>query len=471
MIQKYPWTGPLAGLLLSLCAVFAYGQDTLQKPATPPAQPFQAKEAIVPPPLEVDHSYKPLVAKLNADGSKFVRFIIWNQFWATATENNPNTVTDLETGEVRNTTYDIALRRARFLAYAQISPRFLILTHFGINNQSFINGGVNAAADPKKPQLFFHDVWNEFAVIPGKLHIGSGLHYWHGVSRLTSASTLNFMTLDAPIFNWPTIEATDQFARQFGVYAKGKLGKLDYRVAINKPFVNGPSVFTFASGAITGVNPDIPLDRAINVRNDNFAVQGYFMYQFLDQESNVLPFTVGTYHGTKSIFNIGAGFYHHPDASGQRRSATEVDLQNHSLWSVDVFWEKPFANGSGLSLYSVWYDYDFGNNYIRNVGILNNGGNNAQPTIGTGNIWYTQLGFALPKLSSGGQFMPYVTATYKDFEGLNDTSFQYDAGLNYFINSHHAKLTLQYSARPTFDAGRNFDQLRGQWILQTHIFL
>ncbi|MBK7635448.1 MAG: hypothetical protein IPJ13_15080 [Saprospiraceae bacterium] len=36
---------------------------------------------------------------------------------------------------------DIALRRSRFLAVAQISPRFLILSHWGINNQSFINGG------------------------------------------------------------------------------------------------------------------------------------------------------------------------------------------------------------------------------------------------------------------------------------------------------------------------------------------
>ena len=58
--------------------------------------------------------------------------------------------------------------------------------------------------------------------------MGAGLHYWNGVSRLSSQSTLNFMTLDAPIFNWTNIEATDQFARQFGIYAKGQLDRLDY---------------------------------------------------------------------------------------------------------------------------------------------------------------------------------------------------------------------------------------------------
>ena len=65
-----------------------------------------------------------------------------------------------------------------------------------------------------------HDAWTEYAIIPSKLHIGTGLHYWNGVSRMASASTLNFMTLDAPIHNWFNIEATDQFARQLGIYAK-----------------------------------------------------------------------------------------------------------------------------------------------------------------------------------------------------------------------------------------------------------
>ncbi|MBK8818918.1 MAG: porin, partial [Saprospiraceae bacterium] len=47
---------------------------------------------------------------------------------------------------------------------------------------------------------------------------------------MTSHSTISFMTLDAPIFNFVNIETTDQFARQFGVYAKGQIGKLDYRI-------------------------------------------------------------------------------------------------------------------------------------------------------------------------------------------------------------------------------------------------
>ena len=53
-------------------------------------------------------------------------------------------------------------------------------------------------------QIYMHDVWTEFMLVPKKLYIGTGLHYWNGVSRMANASTLNFMTLDAPIFNWYT---------------------------------------------------------------------------------------------------------------------------------------------------------------------------------------------------------------------------------------------------------------------------
>ena len=66
---------------------------------------------------EPDHTYKPLQVKLNEDGSKYVRFIMWHQLWLEANSNQ------------KSLRYSI--RRSRFLAYAQISPRFLILTHFG----------------------------------------------------------------------------------------------------------------------------------------------------------------------------------------------------------------------------------------------------------------------------------------------------------------------------------------------------
>ncbi len=432
---------------------------------------------------KVDHSYKPMMLKLNDDGSKYIRFITWHQFWLTHTANNPGTL-DVEGKEVKSST-DFALRRSRFLVYAQVSPRFLILSHWGINNQSFINGGASAGSNVsssgvsnagKRPQIYIHDAWAEFAVVPDKLHIGTGLHYWNGISRLASQSTLNFMTLDAPIVNWATIEATDQFARQFGIYAKGQLGRLDYRVAANKPFANGAAL-----SAVTSSN-------AVQILNENWAAAGYFDWMFWDKEVNKLPYFVGSHLGAKKVFNLGAGFYYHPNSTGSRTIAgsdTSFNKHNTLLLGVDAYLDMPLNKDKGtcLSVYSGFYNYDYGPGYLRNIGILNlhtntnptaaslAGGGNAQPTLGTGIISYTQVGYALPKLKNGTQFMPYVTTTFKSFERLNDPSVQFDLGLNYFVTGHNAKITLQYSTRPIYTTAGDKDGSKGEFILQTHIFL
>src|SRR5688500_4577180 len=97
---------------------------------------------------------------LNEDGSKYIRFITWHQVWVRYNENNTGSIRNREP---RDHTFDVGLRRSRFLLYSQISPRFVIVTHFGINNQNAVSGGVSAA-DGKKPQLFMHDAYTEYKV-------------------------------------------------------------------------------------------------------------------------------------------------------------------------------------------------------------------------------------------------------------------------------------------------------------------
>lgn len=436
----------------------------------------------------VDHSYKPMILKLDDKGQKFIRLITWHQMWITHTRNNPRTL-DVN-GEEQKSATDIAIRRSRFLVQAQVSPRFMILSHWGINNQSFINGGGSGtlgtgssalAQGGKRPQMYIHDAYTEFAVQPGKLHLGAGLHYWNGVSRHASHSTLNFMALDANITNWYNIEATDQFARQLGVYAKGQLGRWDYRVHINKPYAFGALRNTISS------------PNAANVMNENWSTGGYVNYMFWDKENNTLPYMVGSYLGGKRVLNIGAGWYHHKGATASKASST-APVRDHAQrnFGVDLFWDQPLnkKKGTALSLYSVFYDYDFGPNYLRNIGILNlhgatqpvsaapdaswAGGGNLQPTLGTGNIWYTQFGYLLPRLKNGTALMPYATFTYKNFERIGKASGQYDLGLNYLINGHNAKITLNYATRPVYrsvsgNPVRNGS--RAEWILQTQIFL
>jgi hypothetical protein len=478
----------------------SFSQVTTPPATTPSTTPATSPAVVTPtPPKPIDHSYKPLTLKLNEDGSKYVRFIMWHQMWATYTDNNPGTL-DVNGKDLTGTSsFDVAIRRSRILMYAQVSPRFLILTHFGINNQSFINGGANGGANltsagvsnaGKRPQLYIHDAWTEFAVQPNKLHVGMGLHYWNGVSRLSSNSTLNFMTMDAPIFNWFNIEATDQFARQFGIYAKGQLGRLDYRVSLNKPFVNGTPTSALALAAAGK-------EVSVNTPSEKTAIQGYANYMFWDKEANVLPYFVGSYLGAKKVLNIGAGFYAHPEAMATRISGVSdsIRLHNETVLGADVFIDMPTRKGKGdcINVLLTYYNMDFGPRYLRNIGILNehttvaaakadatanswSGGGNAQPTIGTGSIFYAQVGYAAPKNKLGHQFMPYATMTHKKFDRLAAPSTQFGLGLNWFITGHNAKITAEYATRPVYKS--NFatgaiepNGTKGQFSLQMHIFL
>ncbi|MDX2283806.1 MAG: porin [Bacteroidia bacterium] len=463
-----------------------------------------------------------LKVNLNEDGSRYFRFIVWNQMWTRYIQNNPGTAS--AAGTEQKSTVDIGLRRARILAYAQLSPRYLILTHIGINNQTFTNGGapfgglsgnpgslsgsgsvtgtadtltgavtgtasvsVNGASS-KKPQVFFHDFWNEFLVAKGKqanLSVGFGLHYWNPVSRLTSASTLNFLAVDAPIFNWFNIELTDQFARQFGIYAKGKVSKLDYRLHLNKPFnVNQVS----GTGAIS---------RAVHAANDKLSYGGYLNWQFLDQESNLLPFFVGSYVGTKKVFNLGAGFYYHADALATRTdNGGPLSYHDQSQLALDAFLDMPFGNkekNMAVTAYAVYYNMNFGPNYYRSVGIMNvapaapyagfntadrsiDGYGNARPLLGTGNIFYTQAGLLLPKtISKKVRIQPFAAYTMKDLDYLSKSASFFDIGSNFYIDGHHAKFTLQWSQRPVITQNAQGERLptssRGELIFQTHIYL
>lgn len=427
---------------------------------------------------------------LNDDGSKFMRVIAWNQIWFRSAEMNPGTMIG---GEATSTATDIGNRRLRFLAYAQVSKRYMILTHFGINNQTFINGGAAGTSGTggygagKKPGLFFHDAWNEYAVVlPEKdkkfsFTLGAGLHYYMGLSRLTMASTLNFLTIDAPIFNWPLIENSDQFARQVGLFAKGKYGKLEYRLSYNKPYATNltPTNTTTASNAIAVDNSGAT----------KWSKAGYFEYQFLDQEANVLPFKVGSYLGTKKVFNIGAGFYTAPDATKTSVNST-INKHDIKLFSADVFLDMPIGkkeNKMAVTGYSVLYDYDFGPNYLRNVGIMNigsvdpnftgsraiAGAGNAQPTIGSGTIWYTQAGILLPnkEVKPKVRIQPFGAVTYKNFDALTQSSTQFDVGSNFFIDGHHSKITAQYSTRPVYTSLTNRSGSLGDFIVQLQIYL
>ncbi len=395
---------------------------------------------------ETDHSYKPLTMKLNDDGSKYIRFIVWHQIWV---ETNNLSI------ENAKTTITPSIRRSRFLMYSQISPRFLILSHIGLNNFN-PNNQTSLGNNGDAPQFFLHDAWTEFRVNPS-LYVGGGLHYWNGLTRLASASTLNFMTLDQarPFVHWHALGYTDQFARHLGVYAKGDIGKFDYRISINQPGANP---------LVSGVSFDKSKAIAYNgtsVPNENgdptgkTILQGYFRYNLWDKESHKLPYEVGTYLGAKKVLGIGAGFFSHPNGAYNTVTNRHVNV-NH--FAVDGFLDMPTLDGKGaINTYVSYTKFNFGQNYVGRW-------------AGTGDNVYAQVGYYI----KSAKLMPYIAMQFADYEGHSNPENQNtnmsstNIGINYYVQGHNAKLTLEWhQINNDLNNGGDISQIR----LQAHIFL
>jgi len=416
--------------------------------------------------------------------------MFWNQIWFRSIDMNAGTQVN---GHAVNRTYDIGARRLRMIATAQLSERFLILAHFGANNQSFINGGAAGTSGTgsngvgKKPGIFFHDVTSEYAVIPRinpdtdrvnpfSLYLGGGLHSYMGISRISMVSTTNLLTLDSPIFSFPLVEQSDQFVRIYGMYLKGNAGKIEYRLSLNKPF----------STNLQPVTDNVAVD---NNGLNKLSVGGYFEYQFFDRESNTLPFKVGSYLGTKKVMNIGAGFYQQSDGTISKQNDL---IKSHpiSLKALDFFLDLPVgspAKKQSVTSYTGLYRYDFGPNYLRNMGTMNIGSfderyqgtpalagpGNALPMIGTGTILYNQSGFLLPDFSGNDKvrLQPFAGYARKNLQALEKSGNYWDFGANLLINNHHAKISAQYSLRPHYLSSSFIDGYKGQFILQFQTYL
>lgn len=352
--------------------------------------------------------------KLNDTGSKYIRIISWAQVQANL--GLPNTTTN-------DLSFRFNLRRARILMFAQITDKFLILTHFGQN--SLTSANMSPLGTGAGSQLFFHDVWVQYNV--HKNHtLGAGLHYFNGISRLNSQSTLNMMTMDNNRQSWATIGLSDQFARHLGVFAKGSLGKLQYRVAINDALQN-----TLDTREVVEDGAAIYRGSALLGLDGRLNYAGYFEYQFWDKESNFLPYKVGTWLGSKKVFNLGAGFFLHPNGSVRAiGNPNNFVGELVNLWAVDAFLELPIGEKKAcLTAYATFQLNNYGQDYFLGA-------------YGTGNMVYAHVGYAFA--GEKVRFQPYVSFGTHSYQALSDQRNVLGVGLNLYLSGHHSKLTLEY---------------------------
>ncbi|MBD2724392.1 hypothetical protein [Hymenobacter armeniacus] len=441
----------LPALLLGGPAAWAQVAPTLPPPSAPPG----LKEG--------------LKTYLSPDSTTFLKLNFLAQTWVRLNESNPGTTVN---GQLERHTTDVGIRRLRLVLSGQLTPRLFLFLQFGQNNFSYLS--------PRKAGSFFHDATADYALVKKHLSLGIGLNGWNGPARYANSSTASILGLDLPLFQEVSIDINDQFLRRMGVYAKGKLGKLDYRVSVGQPFV------TQTASAV----PDpISVNSTYSTRNPHAVVHSYFMYQFLDQESNAGAGNAGTYLGKKRVFNLGAGLVRQGEAMWRRTAAGDTISQALTLWAVDAFYDAPVnaAKGTAITAYGGYFRYDLGPGYIRNVGAMNpangvragqgsfNGPGNNVPLVGTGHTLYAQTAYLLRQnlLGSLGTLQPYAQGQWSSYDRLADPTVVFDVGVNWLILGNLSKLSFNYQNRPVFTTQANGDVTatarRGEYVMQYQV--
>lgn len=424
--------------ILVFVSCFAHAQtDSLQPPATPPAPVSRFKDGIK--------------VYLTTDSAHYLRGTFVMQNWVRYNTNNPGSTVF---GYAQQESFDIGIRRLRFQVFGPVARRVFVYAQFGLNSFNHLGA--------RKAGAFFHDAVTEFEVAPKYLSLGAGLNGWTGPARFSAPSVATVMMADAPIFMQATNDVIDQFLRKFGVYAKGKLSRLDYRVVVTKPFP--------IQTASTGGDTTLSTFATFSPRPPGLQYQGYFQWQFLEQESNQIPYTVGTYFGTKRVFNIGAGFVQQANAMRYLKQtpalAGDTAYSDMLLWAVDAYFDSYLnkEKGNALSLYAAFVNYDFGKKHLRYAGVMNtaNGTNNAAlfgktnfgsafPMVASGSTIYFQAGYKFRnKLLKLGTLMPYFGVQFGQYEALADNMIMAEAGVNWLVSGTH-KISLNCQSRPVFE--------------------
>ena len=393
-------------------------------------------------------------------------------------DSNPGTTV---LGDNTRETFDIGLRRTRFQLFGSLTDHVSFYFQFGQNNFNYLAGQNATNSGSRKIQVFFHDALTEYRVWKGKdnLYLGAGLTIANGLSRFSQPSIGTIMSMDVPVFAQATVEQTDQFSRKLSLYARGQIGKLDYRMVISDPF----PITTIGTppSAISNANASF----ANNNHNKQF--QGLFIWNFFDTESHVTPYMTGTYLGNKKILNVEAGFITQKNAMWTGDAVTQ-NYHNMKLWSIAIFYDAPVHSekGNALSAYVGYFNTNYGPGYLRFNGIMNpaNGvapgylvgtQGNSFPMFGTGTVLYSQFGYLFRKdlLGEQGTLMPYATWQSANYDRLDKQMNLYALGLNWFLRGHAAKLSLDYQVRPTYSlSGTDLvkdNRMRGQLVMQYQI--
>lgn len=407
----------------------------------------------------------PYSIHLSEDGSRYIKFGINAQLWARYSNLNPGS--KVGSNSTQNN-FDLVIRRLRLQAMGMLTDKVYFHIQLGQNNINFTQN-----AGPSNAPFSILDALGEYH-FNKKFQLGGGLcGYGAGTSRYSAQSSTTQLTLDAPIYQQNNVSST--FGnRNLSLYAKGTLGKFNYRAVVTNPYKPNNAVLNTTSSVATSTPKP--------------QVLGMLTYQFLDKESIEQPYNRGTYLGTKKVFNIGVGYMFGSQSMWRISDTPSADTirQDMKVLGIDVFYDAPLSEkGNALTLYAAYNHCDYGKNYLRMVATPNPasvGSGTGFLGIGTGNIFYAQAGYLFGRKFSAdgsdkGRTQLFVASEIAVLDALKTPMTLFEAGFNYYLTGTFGpKISLCYQNRSVFettlaagDTKFNSSARKGMLVLQYQI--
>jgi len=229
------------------------------------------------------------------------------------------------------------------------------------------------------------------------------------------------------------------FSVDFGTGGAGVYGR-DH--GVNVWGAAGPNgAFQYVFGVFSGLRSSStfgPND------DDNLLFATRLAYNFLNVEQNPGYYTSGTYYGgAGDILTLAVAVQHQEDGSG-----SQLNPGDFTGLSLDLLFEKPFEEMGVLTFDGEYkhFDSDYSAAAFADA--------DAFPMFDGDSFSLVGM-YLLPQTVGIGQFQPYVryTGVYPDDSSDRD---EFEAGLNYVIDGHNARVSLFYQYGDIATKGLNY---------------
>jgi hypothetical protein len=272
---------------------------------------------------------------------------------------------------------------------------------------------------------------NDFFVLDAiaKFEFNDMVNIWVGRQLVPSDRA----ELDGPYYqNTYEFNKTPFFPNDQGSYTAGKYGRDD---GINLwGALTADKKLTYVVGVFNGTTGGSDQD-------DHLLYAGRVSYNFLNVEKNPGYYTSSTYYGNAGdILTVAFAAQYEQDGAG-----TQAQPADFTGYSVDLLGETTLGNGAVATVEAQYKRFEL------------DGNDSGTGTLGMfeGDAYTGTALYLMPGKVGIGQLQPYVRYTNNDGVKTNDRD-EYEAGLNYIIDGHNARVSLMYQYGDIATKGRTY---------------